>query len=66
MGGVGGCVESLQPNRYYESDSYFKHFLGESSFDIINKSHHMDNDENLKTKPGTRRKQVINKTNLKD
>lgn len=47
--GGGGGIESLQPNRYYKSHSYFKHFLGENSFDIINKSHHMDNDENLKT-----------------
>jgi len=41
---------SLQANRYNKGNSNFEHFWRENPFDIIHKSHHMDNNENLQVK----------------
>lgn len=38
---------SLQANRYNECNRNSKHFWSENSFDVVSKSHHMDNNENL-------------------
>lgn len=39
--------ESLQANKCNKGHSNFKHFWGKYPLDIVDKSHHMDNDENL-------------------
>jgi hypothetical protein len=39
-----GCS---QAHRYNKHNSYFKHSWRENPFDMIYKSHHMDDNENL-------------------
>ena len=39
--------ESLQANGYNKCHGNFKHFGGKNPLDIVHKSHHVDNNENL-------------------